>query len=94
MEHTKGEWILSAGCFARQVKTYVTNTDLEVIAGVEANTEKEVLANAHLIAAAPDMYEALKGLMRDYSTNPNSDIFYAACLKAREALTKAEGKGE
>jgi hypothetical protein len=41
-----------------------------------------------------DMYEALKGLMRDYSTNPNSDIFYAACLKAREALTKAEGKGE
>jgi len=39
-----------------------------------------------------DMYEALKGLMRDYSTNPNSDIFYAACLKARGALVKAEGK--
>ena len=39
-----------------------------------------------------DMYEALKGLMRDYSTNPNSDIFYAACLKAREAIAKAEGK--
>ena len=40
----------------------------------------------------PDMHEALKGLMRDYSTNPNSPIFYEACRVAREALAKGEGK--
>jgi len=94
MEHTKGEWILSAGCFARQVKTYVTNTDLEVIAGVEANTEKEVLANAHLIAAAPDMYEALKSI-DDYLSAPypeNMKLKQIAADKLVIALNKAEGK--
>ena len=43
-------------------------------------------------AAAPDMHEALKALLRDYSINPNSNIFYEACRKARLALDKAEGK--
>lgn len=42
--------------------------------------------------AAPDMHEALKTLLRDYSINPNSNIFYEACRKARQALAKAEGK--
>ncbi len=39
-----------------------------------------------------EMYEALKGLLRDYSTNPTSDIFFKACEMARDALAKAEGK--
>ena len=38
------------------------------------------------------MYEALEGLLRDYSTNPTSDIYYEACLKAVNTLAKAEGK--
>ncbi len=38
------------------------------------------------------MYEALRGLLRDYSTDPNSDIFYEACLKARQVIAKVEGK--
>ena len=42
--------------------------------------------------ASIEMYEALKGLLRDYSTNPNSDIFYEACRKAREALAKADSR--
>lgn len=40
----------------------------------------------------PELYEALKGILRDYSTNPLEDNFYMACLKAREALSSAEGK--
>lgn len=38
-----------------------------------------------------DMYEALKGMLQDYSTNPIEDKFFEACRKAREALYKAEG---
>lgn len=45
-------------------------------------------ANAHLIAAAPDMYEALKALS-DYYELPVSQ----SCLDAiNNALAKAEGK--
>ena len=49
--------------------------------------------NIRLIAAAPDMYEALKEMERTYNelreSTPASE---AACFKAREVLLKAEGK--
>jgi len=95
MNYTDGEWTpyqLRSNNVSICVKT---EGDLVAVEIASLNTllgYDVVIANANLIAAAPDMYEALKGLMRDYSTNPNSDIFYAACLKAREALAKAEGK--
>ena len=79
-EFTKGEW-------------WVEFHDCHTTVEAESQTICTDVSNcdANLIAASKDMYEALKGLLRDYSTNPNSDIFYAACLKAREALSKAEG---
>ena len=42
--------------------------------------------------ALEDMYEGLKGLLRDYSTNPLNDSFYEACRRARQAIAKADGK--
>ncbi len=50
-------------------------------------SDAEVTANAHLIAAAPDMYEALN-LVKP-GKELNWDIFM---LKAKQALAKAEGK--
>jgi len=41
--------------------------------------------------AAPDMYEALKAMLHDYSSNPIDDDFFEACLKARQAIAKVEG---
>ena len=45
-------------------------------------------ANAHLIAAAPDMYEALKLILKDH-TYSYEDIRYKEAVKA---ISKAEGK--
>ena len=56
---------------------------------------EEELANAHLILAAPDMYEALKALIEHMIMN-KGDLSrpYLADVKrmAMKALAKAEGK--
>ena len=50
-------------------------------------------ANAHLIAAAPDLYEALKELLNDVVTAGIYDLDeQGLIMAAREALDKAEGK--
>ncbi len=98
MNYTKGEWKAEIG----YEDSYIVCKSKEGITGIATVHKKNPMnpasgtteANAHLIAAAPDMYEALKGLLRDYSINPNSDIFYKACLKARESLAKVGGKGD
>jgi hypothetical protein len=58
-----------------------------------------VPANAHLIAAAPDLYEALDGMLNRYTTlvnsgdagfwNPETD---AEVIAARAALARARGE--
>lgn len=52
------------------------------------------LANARLIAAAPDLYEALKNLLEDTQHKEHADCDSGPCpvREARAALAKAEGK--
>lgn len=53
----------------------------------------EVLANARLIAAAPDMYEALKPFAAiPLESIGTSETFGMDVLRARAALAKAKGK--
>jgi hypothetical protein len=55
-------------------------------------------ADAHLIAASPDMYEALAGLIVAWGSDEtvNQEDFIASCYSimphARAAIVKAEGK--
>jgi hypothetical protein len=52
-------------------------------------------ANAHLIAAAPDMYEALEAMVEQYDNGPDAPILesaHKALTAAKEALTKARGE--
>lgn len=51
----------------------------------------EMRANAHLISAAPDMYESLKELFFDYTGGRNVGLSELG-EKAEQALAKAEGK--
>jgi hypothetical protein len=51
-------------------------------------TEEEVEANAHLIAAAPDLYEALKAMLKYYDT-PSGPADLLA--QATAAIAKADG---
>ena len=91
MEYTKGEWKVeevgdcslimmdNQTCVARTFKTYYP-------------TEAEE-ANAHLIAAAPEIYEALKRLMEalEEHGSVHNDVRIAYNL-TKPALAKAEGK--
>ena len=54
----------------------------------------EVMANARLIAAAPDMYEALEELLGPYDLTESGarKRYDAAIEKARAALAKARGE--
>ncbi|KKL87953.1 hypothetical protein LCGC14_1929560 [marine sediment metagenome] len=73
MEFTKGEWKVTDSAFSRYTtyrsnrtggRAFVTVTeDLEQVAEAQGSTQEEAEANAHLIAAAPAMYEALKTLI-------------------------------
>jgi hypothetical protein len=50
-------------------------------------------ANAHLIAAAPDLYEALEDLsINDFGSNGWTNSMERIAIKARAALAKARGE--
>ena len=79
MNYTKGEWRI----LDNQIVTgYSPNMDF-IAEFNEANDEAE--ANAHLIAAAPNLKEAVIRLLKDEGTS--EDIAFA-----QDALAKAEGK--
>ena len=83
MEYTKGDW--KVGHYLvyadEPIPALICNTDIGIV------SEAEKTANAHLIAGAPVMYEALK-VMRKYK----SDIGEYAFDVITKALAKAEGK--
>ncbi len=89
MEHTKGEW-KARSLFDRW---HVEYDDFATICDIWAGGE-EAKANAQLIAAAPNMYEALKEL--EYCIMNINSIegarHRASVINANKALAKAEGK--
>ncbi len=94
-KHTPGPWKFSAESIDPEWSV-VTTAGGSVIANV--NDRHDQLANARLIAAAPDMLEALSKLM---DLNDNSGPFGGEILEdritrawdaARAAIAKAEGR--
>ena len=59
-------------------------------------SRNEVLANAHLIAAAPDLYEALAGIIADDDSSTSLALQRSRwddrMVAARAALAKARGE--
>ena len=69
MTYTKGEWIVKAHqtghCWRAEVRTPDKKEDGHIVAYsqlIAACYGKNTVANAHLIAAAPEMYEVLKAI--------------------------------
>jgi hypothetical protein len=55
--------------------------------------QKNVEANARLIAAAPDLYEALEDLsINDFGSNGWTNSMDRIAIRARAALAKARGE--
>lgn len=64
----------------------------EEYGGPYTETPEEAEANAKLYSAAPELYEALEGLISVMDTTEMSKLFRADYAKAKSALAKARGE--
>ena len=98
--YTKGEWKYYKKDYpeflGHKMESRYIVKGLTVIAEMGGGTKEEAKANAHLIAAAPDMYEALRSGVEGIRLNPRGkerDLAIRAFMfLAEKALAKAEGK--
>lgn len=91
-KHTLGPW----GADASDLRTAI-NTKKKHIAMVNYYqpmiTDEEHKANANLIAAAPDLLEALKNLLLRVETDADAKYwFIEEQQEARKAIVKAKGR--
>lgn len=91
-EHTPGPWRTSSSKTHRictedggAVIAHATMPPHRMRKGAWQKAAEVARANAHLIAAAPDLLEALADIERDWDGEPE-DMF-----RARAALSKARG---
>lgn len=86
-KHTPGPWT-TGGFYVKAADGHIMIADVTCGNGPPTDEEK---ANAHLIAAAPDMYEALVALTCSDNDvlNDGASPVWAAAMKA---IAKAEGK--
>lgn len=89
---TKGPWLINLNCYnlvegyLDEYPSIVNSEDFTVCQICDLDID-ESLADAHLIAAAPEMYEALNNIINDCSG------FMDEYLEpAIEALAKARGE--
>ncbi len=92
MNYTKGEWKVSSTAFDRAYQTFVVNEDLELISEATGDSPEESIANANLIAAAPNMYEALRKARQHFGHMILTYEEAQVVTVIDEALAKAEGK--
>ena len=90
MEYTKGEWEAVGHCVRDEEHIEICECSLY---------QSSPNSNAHLIAAAPKLYEALKPLLTDFVALLKDDnlkdiynLYENNILFAKQALSKAEGK--
>ena len=91
MNYSKGEWKVIASKVAPGSQFYSVVSDYRKhqfeIAKLAPFHQGESETNAHLISAAPDMYEALNEVLWDLKQRAMPDI-----ETVRQALAKAEKK--
>ena len=92
-EYTKGKWEIYADTIRVSCRVFrsvrrreVDFADVAIIPSRHGMSEQEALANARLIAAAPEMYELLK----DYHADPAEQI--AWLIRRHNLLTRIDGK--
>ena len=96
-KHTPGPWHLSE-CATQTTRAGIVSVDGLHITDVNGYgmTDSQNQANATLLAAAPAMYEALKGMVSMYDSLNKSNKHDGACpcyhCQARAALAQAEGR--
>lgn len=90
---TKGEWSISVDCWADghvSIDGFEHSAIAVVVSEMDDGSKKEELsANAHLIAAAPEMYEMLEKIHEGIAGVGEYGEFY---YDVKELLAKARGE--
>ena len=94
-KHTPGPWTIQWGRNGNEYPIAIHNGTANVVNAISRPAQDEATANAHLIAAAPEMYETLQKMVAD-------EAFEDLCqgigeipswlTMARAAIAKAEGR--
>jgi hypothetical protein len=95
--HTPGPWNIERPLLNDNIAITVDGiVTAECLAVVLTGTRElpEDTANAHLIAAAPELLEALEALLADQETMREPYRNEALCESARAAIAKARGAAE
>jgi hypothetical protein len=90
--HTPGPWIVGP---LFEIRALPIGRKARIVAQALMGagiTFEERAANAHLIAAAPDLLAALKNLVRKIERDNLSTTAGMGTAKARTAIAKAEGR--
>jgi len=86
-KHTPGPWRVGGNSW------FVNQIPIEPAIGCAYGAGYEVKANARLIAAAPELLEALQILAEhDFGVNGWTPLLESAAIKARAAIRKATGE--
>jgi hypothetical protein len=91
MEYTKGTWEIKVNLEDNCIRIYSKDDPPSLAIADVYGTHDEDLANARLIAAAPELYEAVKQALRTFEAFriKEHDPRYMMLM---QALLKAEGK--
>lgn len=93
-KHTAGPWLVSPFKAVVTTGEFGNDGDFLPVAAMlwptDERTEAETYANAHLISAAPDLYEALDWALAEAEGRTRySPDFYSAKVERESALDKA-----
>ena len=86
--HTQGEWRVNG---LTRIEANNFGLVAQVVLSPEYLSQEETKANARLIAAAPELLEALKYLLEEVCTK-NGRPFDGATEEATAAINKARGQ--
>lgn len=89
LKATPGPWVIDNGDICQRTKH-----GLRVIATTSPPADGDEDANTHLIAAAPELYEALEAMLRAFDDRQIHPSFkpFPAVEAAEAALAKARGE--
>jgi hypothetical protein len=93
LKHTPGPWEIKRDGSAPEItgSGWRGRRTVAVVQYAHGSEDPEVRANSHLIAAAPDLLEALKSMFKEIDNGgPSSLEFLYSCNAGRAAIAKSE----